>query len=314
MKIKHLLFISGLAAFIGLSAMPAKAEPRALISLHDGGELTWEQRVSLQASLRKRFGFTETRFLVDATPGEVAGAVKRFLEEPLEENDRRLVWVSGLDRRHAASVCPDADFQPIRPVAASLILAPACFGDALMMPQGARHFGVSTPAGRTTETRVGRIDAADAPWIAHVALPSDAARFVQGANTLIAEHLASGPGGALDAADLLHLLRARFRWNGSSFTPGLDVFEHGAPARALYPLALDTNREHSWLGRHGRRIEARSRALTLYDRPMLSAQPALVLERPDTIRLLRQSDDARLRYVAIDGKFFGWVRTDDLAF
>lgn len=291
-----------------------KAEPRALIALHDNGQLTWEQRVTLQASLRQRFGFSETRFLVDATPDEIPMAAKRFLEETPDEDDRRLVWVSGLDRRHDMSVCPGADFEPIRPAAPSLILAPGCFAEALLLPQGARHFGISSPAIKTSTARVGRIKAADAPWIAHLALPADAKRFVQAADTLIAEHLANGPGGGLDAGGLLHLLRARFRWNGSSFMPSLDVFDRGITATALHPLALDARRRYSWEGRHGRRIAARGAGLALFDRPAMDAKPALVVRNPAAIRLLRTGADERMRFVTLGGNLFGWARADDLQF
>ena len=301
-------------AFAAATMTPAaEAAPRALISLHDSGQLTWEKRVSLQESLRKRFGFMETRFLVDATPEEVPEAIKSFLEEAPEEYDRRLVWVSGLDRRHDLSVCPSPDFEPIRPLAPSLILAPACYGPALMLPQGARHFSLSTP-GRDTEARIGRIKAGDAPWIAHLTLPSDAKRFVQAADTLIEGHFSQGPGGALDAGRLLHLLRARFRWNGSRFTPSLDVFDRGVTAQALYPLALDTDQRHSWEGRHGRQIDVHGPALALYDRPALDAPPVLTVPRAETIRLLRIGADERMRFVTVDGKYFGWARADDLEF
>ncbi|MEK9752902.1 MAG: hypothetical protein VW338_06785 [Rhodospirillaceae bacterium] len=293
---------------------PAKAEPRALISLHEGGQLTWERRLALQEALRKRFGFAETRFLVDATQNEVPAAVKRFLEDAPDEDDRRLVWISGLDRRHELSVCPDPEFAPIRPAAPSLILAPACFATALLLPQGARHFAISAPNVRTREARVGRVDAKDAPWIAHLALPADDARFVQAADTLIADHLAIAPGGALDAGDLLHLLRARFRWNGSEFTPTLDVFDRGVTARAIHPLALDASRRHSWSGRLGRRIEARRGAIQLYDRPAMDAAPAVTVERPATIRLLRNGADERMRFVMLGQNMFGWVRAADLEF
>ncbi len=302
------------AAMLASGAKPASAEPRALIALYDSGQLTWERRVALQEALRRRFGFAETRFLVDATPDEVPAVVKRFLEDAPGEDDRRLVWISGLDRRHERSLCPDPDFTPIRPAAPSLILAPACFATALLLPQGARHFAISAPDSKTLEARIGRVSATDAPWVAHLALPSDNPRFVQAADTLIAEHLANGPGGSLDAGELLHLLRARFRWNGSDFTPSLDVFDRGITAKAIHPLALDARRNHSWEGRHGRRIEPRGATIQLFDRAATDAAPALVVRHPATIRVLRNSADERMRFVTLGGKLFGWARTDDLEF
>ena len=92
---------------VSLNISPADAQSRALISLHEAGHMTWEKRVTLQERLKKQFGFDEVRFLVDTTPNEVPAAVKTFLEEPTEENDQRLVWVSGLDKPDNRSICPD---------------------------------------------------------------------------------------------------------------------------------------------------------------------------------------------------------------
>jgi hypothetical protein len=300
-------------AFITTTSM-AKAGPRALISLHDNGPLTWDQRVSLQSSLRERFGFEETRFLVDATPDEVPAAVKQFLEEAPDENDHRLVWVSGLNRRHARSICPDASFAPIQPTAPSLILAPACYGDALILPQGTRHFSLTAPDASSSAARIGRTRATDTPWVALLSLPGDGKRFIQGADRMIAEHLSKAPVRTLDASNLLHLLRAQFRWNGSSYTPSLDVFDRGIDRDQLYPFAIDHRRRQISSNHQGRRVEMRGNSLALFDRPTPKRGPGIVLDRHESVRLLRQGRDQSMRFVVVDNRYYGWVKTDDLAF
>ena len=171
------------------NGVAAHAGTKALISLHGHSQLTWEQRLTLQESLRKVFDFAETRFLVDATADEVAPVVKRFLEKTAENSDRRLVWVSGLDSRTPSSICPKSGLKPIRPVAPSLILAPAWLAKGLILPQGTRHFAITQPSPITREARLGRITETDVPWIAHLALPSDHPRFIRAADALIINNL-----------------------------------------------------------------------------------------------------------------------------
>jgi|GEM_PF-3570209 len=303
--------MAALVAFGVAVSGEASAGARALISLHDNGDMNWSQRVALQDSLRERFGFTETRFLVDAMPDEIPSHVKQFLEEGADENDRRLVWVSGLSRDHgpAASICPAPGFAPIRPTAPSLILAPACYGDVLLMPQGARHFGITEPSVSRETSRVGRIRAGDAPWLAHLALPADGARFVTGADGMIQRFLGRPDGDTLDAAALLHLLRSEFRWNGSSYTATLDLFDRGIERDELLPFALGA---HSRPVLRGRTLAIHKRELALYARPAPKAGAALHLRAGERIRVLRQGRDKTLRYVAAPGGIFGWVRTDDL--
>ena len=314
MSFKRLLAVLALPVLFVVTASLAEAGPRALISLHDNGQMTWEQRVSLQTSLRERFGFEETRFLVDATPDEVPAAIRAFLEEATDENDHRLVWVSGLDRRNERSVCPDASFAPIQPTAPSLILAPACYGDALMLPQGTRHFALTAPDASTRAARIGRTRATDTSWVVHLSLPGDGQRFVQGADRMIAEHLSKAPVRTIDASSLLHLLRAQFRWNGSSYTPSLDVFDRGIDRDQLYPFAFDLHRRHISAKHQGRRVEMLGPRLALYDRPAPKRGPAIILNNRESVRLLRQGRDASMRYVVVDNRYYGWVKADDLAF
>ena len=314
MTLRRTLTALALPLALSLFATASKAGSRALISLHEADQTTWEKRVTLQESLRRRFGFDETRFLVNATPKEVPAAVKRFLEEPADEDDHRLVWVSGLDRHHDRSICPDATFDPIEPRATSLILAPACYGDALLMPQGTRHFSLGTPDAKDTTARIGRVRTVDAPWIAHLSLPADGARFVEGVDAVIAGHLSQGPGDNLDAAGLLHLLRARFRWNGSNYTPSLDLFDRGIEPDELHPFAFDARRKRSWLGRHGRKVDVRGSELPFYDQPSVKRGPDLNLYKRDTVRVLRHGRDEAMRFVTVDARYFGWVRKNDLKF
>lgn len=311
-QLQNLVLASALAISIVLSG-EASAGARALVSLHDNGDMSWSQRVALQDSLRQRFGFTETRFLVDATPDEVPFHVKQFLEEGADENDHRLVWVSGLSREHgpADSICPAPGFEPIRAAAPSLILAPACYADVLLMPQGARHFGITAPSAGAETSRVGRIRAADAPWLAHLALPSDGPRFVGGADGMIQRFLSRAEGETLDAAALLHLLRSEFRWNGSSYTATLDLFDRGVERDALLPFAMSA---HSRPVLRGRALAVRKPDLALYARPAPKAGAALHLRAGERVRVLRQGRDKSLQYVAAPGGIFGWVRTDDLVY
>jgi len=311
-KLQNLVLGAAIALGVALSG-EASAGARALISLHDNGDMSWSQRVALQDSLRERFGFTETRFLVDATPDEVPFHVKQFLEEGAAENDHRLVWVSGLAREQgpANSICPGPGFEPIRAAAPSLILAPACYGDVLMMPQGARHFGITEPSAGAETSRVGRIRAADAPWLAHLALPSDGPRFVAGADGMIQRFLNRADGDTLDAAALLHLLRSEFRWNGSSYTATLDLFDRGIERDALLPFAMSA---HSRPVLRGRTLAVHKPELALYARPAPKAGAAAYLRAGERIRVLRQGRDKSLRYVAVPSGLFGWVRADDLAY
>ena len=299
---------------VSLNISPAEAQSRALISLHEAGQMTWEKRVILQERLKKHFGFDETRFLVDTTPEEVPAAVKTFLEEPTEENDQRLVWVSGLDKPDHRSICPDATFDPIKPRATSLILAPTCYSNAILIPQGARRFSLGSPETYKTTARIGRVQVSDAPWLAHLSLPADGVQFVQDVDTIISKYLSQGSSANLDPATLLNLLRGSFDQNGSNYTPSLTLFDRGIDPEDLHPFAFNVKHKPSWLNRHAQKIDVRLNELPFYDHASAKSGSAVILYKPDTVHVLRHGRNKDMQFVAVNARYFGWVRKNDLTF
>ena len=303
-----------LSLAVSLNISPADAQSRALISLHEAGQMTWEKRVTLQERLKNQFGFDEVRFLVDTTPNEVPAAVKTFLEEPTEENDQRLVWVSGLDKPDNRSICPDTTFDPIKPSATSLILAPACYSNAISIPQGARRFSLDSPQVYNTTARVGRVQVSDVSWLAHLSLPADGVQFVQDVDTIISKYLSQGSSANLDPATLLNLLRGGFHQNGSNYTPSLTLFDRGIDPEDLHPFTFNANQKHSWLTRHAQKIDVQLNELPFYDHASDKSGSAVILYKPDTVHVLRHGRNKDMQFVAVNARYFGWVRKNDLTF
>ena len=303
-----------LSLAVSLNISPADAQSRALISLHEAGQMTWEKRVTLQERLKNQFGFDEVRFLVDTTPNEVPAAVKTFLEEPTEENDQRLVWVSGLDKPDARSICPDTTFDPIKPSATSLILAPACYSNVISIPQGARRFSLDSPQVYNTTARVGRVQVSDVSWLAHLSLPADGVQFVQDVDTIISKYLSQGSSANLDPATLLNLLRGGFHQNGSNYTPSLTLFDRGIDPEDLHPFTFNANQKPSWLTRHAQKIDVQLNELPFYDHASEKSGSDVILYKPDTVHVLRHGRNKDMQFVAVNARYFGWVRKNDLTF
>ena len=303
-----------LSLAVSLNISPADAQSRALISLHEAGQMTWEKRVTLQERLKKHFGFDEVRFLVDTTPNEVPAAVKTFLEETTEENDQRLVWVSGLDKPDNRSICPDTTFDPIKPSATSLILAPACYSNAISIPQGARRFSLDSPQIYNTTARVGRVQVSDVSWLAHLSLPADGVQFVQDVDTIISKYLSQGSSANLDPATLLNLLRGGFHQNGSNYTPSLTLFDRGIDPEDLHPFTFNVKHKPSWLTHHAQKIDVQLNELPFYDHASDKSGSAVVLYKPGTVHVLRHGRNKDMQFVAVNARYFGWVRKNDLTF
>jgi len=310
-------FITRLAFLFFLSVLilsqPAAAKLSALISVHEGRADMWEQRTRIQELLRQRFAFDEVRFLVDATPEEIPGRMKRFLEDPATADDRRLVWISGFGQQKSESVCAKQKFSPIHPQASSLVLAPRCFTDIVSMPQGTRHFSVTSPTPTTSEARIGRTRSSHAPWIAVLTLPSANEAFIQGTNELVLAHLTTAPKNHLDPAALLYQLRVGFRWNGSDYTPTLDLFDRGVPRQKIRPFGIVQGkaiRQSVLAGSPGR---LRTATATLFSEPDAHDGLEIPTRTSNRLRILRYDQDQLMRYVSVGNSFFGWVRSDDLA-
>ena len=292
----------------------ANAGPQALIALHGSSQKTWEQRLTLQETLRERFGFVEIRFLVDVMADEIAPVIKRFLEGNAEKSDSRLVWVSGPDLHKPSSICPRSGVQAIRPSAPSLILAPTCFGKGLILPQGTRHFGITQPKQATLDARLGRIKEKDAPWIAYLNLPSDQPQFVYAADALILRHLSNQSKDFIDAGEILHLLRTKFKVAGSKFTPTLDFFDPGKADASISPFILNPVSSSKIKDASGAKVMSKVNKINIYDRPTLSRPPVFTMIKPLSIHLLRQGTDRRMQYAEMSNNIFGWLRIAELEF
>ncbi|NQV98393.1 MAG: hypothetical protein HQ483_01750 [Rhodospirillales bacterium] len=307
-------YLTLIVATLSLSvSLPAGAALTALISVHEGSRDMWEQRDRIQTLLRQRFGFDEVHFLVDATPAEVPARLKQFLEEAAEPDDRRLVWLSGFADNQETSICAARSFDTIRPRASSLILAPACYTDIITLPQGTRHYGLTAPLPGNSTARLGRTRAADAPWIAVLTLPSTNDAIIHGTNALIFAHLEEAPVDHLDPAALLHHLRVKFRWNGSDFTPTLDLFDRGLDPGALAPFGIRPTAAGPLAAIGGAPGLMRRSSFGLYAKPDALDGLEMSAHIDDPVRVLRRDRSGQMRFVAVGTDFFGWVRTDDLA-
>lgn len=296
-----------------LVAPPAGAATEALISFHGADNTSWERRVAVQDLLRGAYGFDRVQVLVDATADEVPSRVRRFLQRPAKRGDSRFVWVSGLKGDEGKTVCPGPKAAPIRPAASSLVLAPGCYAPLMRFPQGARHYGLTEPAPGAQAARVGRIDAADPALVALLTLPIGDDRFVAGADSLVFDGLQDGKGqGIIDPARLLRALRAGFRWNGSAYTPALDLFYRGAETDALAPFGFLPPQGVEEKLLRVRPVKGRRAGLEIHETPKALGAAALRLSRPGPVRVLRADRSGAMRYVAVGDNLFGWVRRHDL--
>ena len=291
----------------------AAASLTALISIHEGSTDMWEQRADIQDLLKSRFGFGDVQFLVDATPGEIPERMKAFLEQPADPDDRRLVWVSGFDPHQDSTVCAGGKFQTIHPRTSSLILAPDCYTDIIALPQGARHYAMTAPTQTTRAARIGRTRATNAPWIAVLTLPSENEAVIQGTNDLVFEHLKLAPQMRLDPVALLHHLRTRFRWNGSDFTPTLDLFDRGLSREQLRPFGIAQTAPAQEAIDVGTPRRLRNAFFEIYTKPDASDGGGMSLRADMPVRVLRRDRDGQMRYASVGSSLFGWIKSDDLA-
>jgi len=310
---KRTLFSAIAVTAMGFISAPASAGTEALISFHGADNGSWERRAAVQDLLRGSYGFDRVKVLVDATAEEVPKHVRRFLERPARPGDRRLVWVSGLKGTEGKTICPGPAAQPIRPAAVSLVLAPGCYTDVMRFPQGARHYGMTAPVPRTASARLGRIDATDPALVAMVSLPVGEDRFVAGADALIFGGLKSEKNaGILDPGHLLRVLRAGFRWNGSAYTPALDMFYRGTETDALGPFGFLPEQGAPVKLDRVRPVKRKRAALRVHETPAPHGATALTVRKAGPVRVLRSDRSGAMRYVAIGDNLFGWVRSHDL--
>jgi len=307
-----------LSALLTFAAMvmaspPSQAGIDALIALSGAGDATWERRLAVQDLLRRSFGFQHVEVLVDATADELPKRVTTFLQAPEEPGDRRLVWISGFGRNGGRGICPAHNARPIRPAAPVLVMAPGCYVKAIRFPQGARHYGLTAPTPAEAAARIGRIDDTDPAWVAVLTLPDDAANHIEGADGLVFEHLkAVKTTGIIDPAQILAAVRSGFRWNGSTYTPSLDLFHSGAGTDELAPLGFRANPPRIAKRGRTRPLAGGRRHLNLHEQPTTHAGPALRLSGAGPVRVLRADKSGAMRYVSVGQSLFGWVRKNDL--
>ena len=307
--------LAALALAIAGLAPPAFGAGEALVALRDSGAETWRRGGRIQDLLLERYGFTKVQVLVNATTREIPERVRTFLERPAGPDDRRLVWVSGLGRGDPESPCPPPNAGAVEPATATLIVAPACFGDLFPMAHGARHFGITTPVGQGAQRRYRielgrRVPVPDDAPLAVLSLPSDGPPFVDRGDSILMEALAAG-NGALHPAGLLKTLRHRFTESGSGYTPTLDV---SAPWVAWEPSVLAAEGEAAGGGLEvaGRAARSKFASFALRRSPDGDADAALRLPAGVPVRVLREDGSGRMVYVAAAGRFYGWVKADDL--
>jgi len=310
--------LSGLMALAAATApLTAQASSsEALISFHGADNGSWERRAAVQDLLRDHYGFDQVRVLVDATAAEVPKEVRRFLEKPARPGDQRFVWVSGLKGEAGKTVCPGPAAAPMRPSASTLVLAPDCYKPVIRFPQGARHYRLSAPAPGAAAARVGRIDARDPGLVALITLPVGDDRYVAGADSLIFDSLkAGGKAGIVDPTYLLRALRAGFRWNGTAYTPTLDLF-YGGAHEAVGPFGFRSDQTGAALLERVRPVKRKAGRkagrLRVHDSPDPHTAAALTVRKPGPVRVLRADRSGAMRYVAIGDNLFGWVRRHDL--
>ena len=297
---------SALALAVVAPGGKALAASEALIALRDSGAEAWRRQGRAQELLRELYGFDTVHVVVNATPDEIPARVRAFVERPGDARAHRLVWISGVAPGAPASPCPSPDWQAPSPGAATLILAPGCFADKIVLAPGSRHFEITSPAPthRTGFARPG----APVP-LAVVTLPSDAPRFVDRADDIVLDLL--GRGGAVSPARLLAALRHDLDADGSDYTPVLDATKGLATRTLLAPTGTATVADPAadWAGHPAR---ARFLAFDVRRVPDPAADPALRLPATTPLRALRRDRGGRMVFVNAAKRFYGWVAADDL--
>ena len=299
-----------------IAAMPAFAASEALVALHASDDASWRRESAIQELLSRNLGFDEVRVLFDATPREISGQVAEFLARAGTAEDRRLVWVSG-PGEGADSPCPAGRPTPVGPTAPTLMIAPSCFAEMLVLPPGTRHFGISSAAPRDPRAGGRPSGKAARPPIAILALPSDGARFIARADRIVFEALENARSGKLAPATLLRMLRHRFREDGSNYTPTLDA----APAdaawsrRLLAPPPEQLDERHAAVGPgrfSGRLAWPRGRRLPLYRSGEEASEPVLTLPGRRAVTVLRTNRGGTMAFVRTARAYYGWVVIDEL--
>jgi hypothetical protein len=310
---KRIFIIAWALTLAALYPMSAKAGTEALISFHGTDNGSWERRFAIKELLSGHYGFDEVNILTDATAEEVPNLVRKFLEAPRRNGDKRFVWVSGLQGAQGKTVCPSLNYAPVQPAAPSLILAPNCYLGSIRFPQGARHYSLTTPKLHRVSARLGRIDASDPAWVALLTLPVGNNRFITRADTLVFNKLTAGKEkGVMDPNQILQTLRSDFRWNGSSYTPTLDLFHRGTELDQLGPFGfLQGDTAQPRLDRI-KPTKRRIRKLSLYPTSFGHRGSAIVVPGTEPVRVLRSDRTGGMRYVTIGDNLFGWVPSHDL--
>lgn len=303
-------YISVLLGILSLAvAAPggtALAASEALITLRDSGAEGWRRQGRAQELLRERYGFDKVHVLVNATPDEIPARVRAFVESPGDARTHRLVWISGVAPGDPASPCPSPEWQALTPGAATLILAPGCFADKIVLAPGSRHFEITSPA-PTGQPRFAR-PGASVP-LAVVTLPSDGPRFVDRADDIVLDLL--GRGGEVSPARLLAALRHDLDADGSDYTPVLDATADLATQTLLAPVEIASVADPAadWAGHPAR---ARFLAFDVRRVPDPAADPALRLPATTPLRVLRRDRGGHMVFVNAAKRFYGWVAADDL--
>ena len=300
------VFLSLLTLAAAVPGGTALAAAEALIALRDSGAEAWRRQGQAQELLRQRYGFDKVHVLVNATPDEIPERVRAFVQRPGDAQARRLLWISGVAAGDPASPCPSPDSQALIPAVATLILAPGCFADNIVLAPGARHFEITSP----TPADQPRATHSDAPVpLAVLTLPSDAPRFVDRADDIVLDLL--GGGGRVSAARLLTALRHGLDADGSDYTPALDATRGLATLTVLAPAGTATRTDPAadWTGHPAR---ARFLAFDLRRVPDPTADPALRLPAATPLRVLRRDRGGLMVFVSAARRFYGWVAADDL--
>jgi hypothetical protein len=284
----------------------AEAASEALIALRDSGTEGWRRQGQAQELLRERYGFDTVHVVVNATPDEIPARVRAFVERPGDARTHRLVWISGAASGDPTSPCPSPDAQAMKPGAATLILAPRCFAEKIVLAPGSRHFEITSPV----PTRRPRFERPYTPaLLAVLTLPSDVSPFVDQADDIVLNLL--GQGGEISAARLLVVLRHDLDTDGSDYTPVLKATKGLATRIVLVPggIAAVADTAANWAGHS---VRARFLAFDLRRVPDPTTDPALRLPGATPLRALRRDRGGRMVFVNAANRFYGWVAADDL--
>ena len=305
------VLLSVLALALAAPGGKAVAAAEALIALRDSGADGWRRQGRAQELLRQRYGFDKVHVLVNVTPDEIPARVRAFVERPGDARTHRLVWISGVAAGDPAGPCPSPDWRPVSPAAATLILAPGCWAETIVLAPGSRHFEITSPAParRPRFARPGKARPGAAVPVAVVTLPSDAPRFVDRADDIVLGLLARG--GEVSPARLLAALRHGLDADGSDYTPALDVTA-GMATRAVLASAGTGAATDPAADRAGQPTSARFLAFDLRRVPDPAADAALRLPAAMPLRVLRRDRGGRMVFVNAAKRFYGWVAADDL--